>query len=62
MDISKQQIHLGGYMFDPATTAEEIVTSLGGANTAIASILGAAILITVALVVYRHFKGGINRT
>lgn len=47
--------------FDITTAAQEITTQLGSAQTAIASILGAAIAITVAIVVYRKFSSGLNR-
>jgi hypothetical protein len=47
--------------FDIATAGADIVSQLGTAQTAIAAVLGAAILITVAIVVYRKFSGGVNR-
>lgn len=47
--------------FDIATSGTEIVTALGTAKTQIGLVLGAAILITIAIVVYRKFTGGVSR-
>lgn len=50
-----------GEGFDIASSGTEIVTALGTAKTQIGLVLGAAILITIAIVVYRKFTGGVSK-
>lgn len=46
--------------FDIATVGADVVTQLGAAKVVIGTVLGAALLITVAIVIYRKFSGGIR--
>lgn len=47
--------------FDPASAAASVVSSLNATNGAIATILGAAMVITVGFVGYKWLTRGINR-
>ena len=53
--------HAEATPFDITTAGTEIATALGTAKGQIAIVLGCAMAITIGVVIYRKFSGGVSK-